>query len=236
MLPSQYNKKEPGYFCRFTFGQFFTLLVLEIFTLFFIFYLGSRYGGELLGIKQTVASKDQKKNLPEVVITDPNQIATTQDPEIKALAKDLLHSAPTPDLKARVAEMLEEPRTAPTLKAAPREEAVVAVPQDIPPAPMPPPPPSSLPVKPEPIIKTATTSARYSVQVGSYPNPDEAHTLVNYWKQKGYDAYLVSADIPDRGRWYRVRIGGFETKETAESYLKDLKSKEEVDAFISVNE
>ncbi len=242
MLPSQYNKKETSYFCRFTFGQFFTLLIIEIFTLFFIFYLGSRYGGELLGVKHPIAGKEEKKNLPEVVLTDPNQIATTHDPEIKALAKDLLHSAPTPDLKQRVAEMLEEKQAAApapasaatsTLKAAPRVENAVAPPQEV--APPPPPTAAALP-KPEPVIKTATTNARYSIQVGSYPNPDEAHTLVDFWKQKGYDAYLVSADLPNRGRWYRVRIGGFENKDTAEAYLKDLTSKEEVDAFVSVNE
>ncbi|MDZ4224702.1 MAG: SPOR domain-containing protein, partial [bacterium] len=64
----------------------------------------------------------------------------------------------------------------------------------------------------------------------------EAHTLVAYWKQKGYNAYLVSADIPNKGRWYRVRLGGFDNKDDAEAYLHDLQFKENVEAFVSVNE
>ena len=242
MLPAQYNKKPSNYFCRFTFGQFFTLLVLEIFTLFFIFYLGARYGFELLGIRSPVMAAQEKKGLPEVTLTDPNAIATTQDPEVKALAKDILRAAPTPDLKTRVEEMLKEgqakePQAGPgTLRTAPRPESpVAAIPKPEAPAPAPPPPLES-PPKPTPVIQTATTDARYSIQVGSYPNPDEAHTLVAYWKQKGYSAYLVSADIPNKGRWYRVRLGGFDTKDDAEAYLHDLQSKENVEAFVSVNE
>ncbi|MBI4223707.1 MAG: hypothetical protein HY609_02135, partial [Deltaproteobacteria bacterium] len=107
MLPAHYQKDKPGYFCRFTFGQFFTLLVLEVFTLFFIFYLGARYGRSLLGI-ETPPTLAESKGLPEVKVTDPNVVVTTSDPEIKELAKDILEQAPTADLKQRVAEMLQE--------------------------------------------------------------------------------------------------------------------------------
>lgn len=235
MLPAQYNQKSSNYFCRFTFGQFFTLLVIEIFTLFFIFYLGARYGGELLGVHSPTLAVQERSGLPEVILTDPNAIATTHDPEVKALAKDILKTAPSPDLKQRVEEMLKEDQvkeaaTPPAeLRTAPRPEVplVAAIPKPEMPSPSPPPPP---------IIQTATTDAHYSIQVGSYPNPDEAHTFVAYWKQKGYNAYLVSADIPNKGRWYRVRLGGFDTKEDADSYLHELQSKENIEAFVSVNE
>ncbi|MDZ4224283.1 MAG: hypothetical protein U1D33_00095, partial [bacterium] len=145
MLPAQYNKKPSNYFCRFTFGQFFTLLVLEIFTLFFIFYLGARYGGELLGVRSpATVAKEEKSGLPELTLTDPNAVATTQDPEMKTLAKDILRAAPTPDLKARVEAMLKEgqakePPAGPgALRTAPRPESpIAAIPRPEAPAPAP---------------------------------------------------------------------------------------------------
>jgi hypothetical protein len=42
-----FKKDIDDYFCRFTFGQFVTLILLEVVTLFFVFYLGARYGSDL---------------------------------------------------------------------------------------------------------------------------------------------------------------------------------------------
>lgn len=222
MLPEQYRKKEPSYFCRFTFNQFFTLLVIEIFTLFFIFYLGAHYGRELLGFEVKTQAQNTEE-FPELKTTNPNVIATTQDPEIKAMAKDLLKAAPTPDLKERVANLLQESG----------KEAVVpqkAQPQTAQPQ------PQAQPAQPPPVIQTAPANAHFSIQVGSYENVDEAHSMVQVWKEKGYPAFLVSADIPDKGRWYRVRIGAFEDKDSAKAYLNDLVAKEDIEAFIAVQE
>lgn len=217
MLPAHYKKEDrPSYFCRFTFGQFFTLLVLEIFTLFFIFYLGARYGRSLLGI-ETPPTLAEPSGLPEVKVTDPNLVATTNDPEIKELAKDILETAPTPDLKERVAEMLKE-RGKPTVD----QKAITEKPHKV-------------ITKTDPVIQTGPKDSPFTIQVGSYPNPDEAHHWVSQWKQKGYPAFLVSADIPGKGRWYRVRLGGFDSKADAQVYLDQFKQKEGVEAFIASN-
>lgn len=232
MLPGQYKQKETNYFCRFTFGQFFTLLVIEIFTLFGIFYLGARYGRTLLGIAELAQTAQQEKT-PGLTTTDPNVIAATQDPEIKALAKDLLESSPTPDLKERVAEMLKEkieerrPAGTPTTKVAtiPASKEGELAEQ------------ARAEGEPEPVIQTNPFQGRYSIQVGSYTNVDEAHAMVGSWKTRGYQAFLVSADIPGKGLWYRVRLGGFNTKEEAQTYLNELTLREQqVDAFIAPNE
>lgn len=43
-------KKEPeDYFCRFTFGQFVSLLLMELVILIAVFYLGSQFGPEIMG-------------------------------------------------------------------------------------------------------------------------------------------------------------------------------------------
>lgn len=46
---SDYKKDLEDYFCRFTFGQFVTLVLFEVVTLFFVFYLGAKYGTDLVG-------------------------------------------------------------------------------------------------------------------------------------------------------------------------------------------
>ncbi|MBI4223991.1 MAG: SPOR domain-containing protein, partial [Deltaproteobacteria bacterium] len=84
----------------------------------------------------------------------------------------------------------------------------------------------------EPVIRTGP-KAPFAIQVGAYTNPDEAHHMVSHWKQKGYPAYLASADIPGKGRWYRVRLGGFDSKKEAKSYLEKFRTQEGVDAFIA---
>ncbi|OGQ04209.1 MAG: hypothetical protein A3F82_07720 [Deltaproteobacteria bacterium RIFCSPLOWO2_12_FULL_44_12] len=248
MLPAHYNKKESSYFCRFTFGQFFTILVLEIFTLFFVFYLGARYGDELLSVKRVPQTAiAEESGFPKLAMTNPNVVATTQDPEIKALAKDLLEQAPTADLKQRVQEMLQEsaarkeslPKTKKPVefKAAPKpEEKPEGVAKERPVIIVGTPPTEPLPKKREPVIQTTPTAKPFSIQVGAYPNVDEAHTMVDRWKAKGYPAYLVSADIPNRGRWYRVRLGGFESKEDAQDFIDKLQGNEEVEAFVVTNE
>ena len=71
-----------GFFCRFTFGQFFALLVLEVFTIFFVFYLGARYGPKLLGL--------QEKGPIVVGEKTTNKVLTTDDPEVAAMAKDIV--------------------------------------------------------------------------------------------------------------------------------------------------
>jgi cell division septation protein DedD len=60
--------------------------------------------------------------------------------------------------------------------------------------------------------------------------------MLERWKGKGYAAYLTPADIPGRGRWYRVRIGGFGSRDEAARYLKELSSRESVDALVVLND
>src|SRR3989338_5620270 len=55
---SEFGKEVEDYFCRFTFGQFVTLILLELVTLFFVFYLGAHYGPELMGNRSNIAAKE----------------------------------------------------------------------------------------------------------------------------------------------------------------------------------
>ena len=245
---SDYMRNRPtreetdGFFCRFTFGQFFALLVLEVFTLFFIFYLGAKYGQEFLGLKEVITADN--------ITLEEKKVLTTSDPEAQEMAKQLIAKAKTPELKDRIRRMMDnaqEKNTADLPKVIEKNGNKSSATEVITPE-------TNSKRYPEDVNiarnkKTDTTkntsavirmksseNARYSVQVGSYSSMDEASQKVATWKNKGYPAYMMIADIPDRGRWYRVRMGGFQTRGDASKYLQELQSRESVEALVVLNE
>lgn len=54
----------------------------------------------------------------------------------------------------------------------------------------------------------------WSIQVGSYPNKEEAMAQLDVWKSQGRNAYIVPASLGDE-LWYRLRISGFDNKAQA---------------------
>lgn len=74
----------------------------------------------------------------------------------------------------------------------------------------------------------------FTVQVGSYKEENRAQSVVAKLKEKGYDAYLASMNLPSEGTLHRVRVGKFRTREDAFSTLKKLMVKEGLrDAYIT---
>ena len=87
--------------------------------------------------------------------------------------------------------------------------------------------------KKEPAAPAASSKVRFTVQVGAYPEKAMAEEEVRNMKRRGYSAFLVATNIPDKGTWYRVRIGSFANKETAEKLANELKAKEETASFVT---
>jgi len=82
-------------------------------------------------------------------------------------------------------------------------------------------------------VKTNQPKLRYTIQVGSYPEKAMADDEARNMKKKGYAAFVVATDLSDKGKWFRVRIGSFSNKQSAEKLAKELKSKEGIDGFIT---
>ena len=61
----------------------------------------------------------------------------------------------------------------------------------------------------------------YALQVASFPNESGAKQYSEKLVRAGVPVYVVSADIPRRGRWYRVRAGKFATPDEARKYAAD---------------
>jgi cell division septation protein DedD len=66
---------------------------------------------------------------------------------------------------------------------------------------------------------------KWSVQVSATPAKDIADTLVQRLKAKGYDGYVVQAEVKGQ-TYYRVRVGYFDSRERAESVHQSLTRQE----------
>jgi len=69
----------------------------------------------------------------------------------------------------------------------------------------------------------ASDDGAYSLQAISSSSEEEANKFSEKLMRAGISAYVVSANIPNRGRWYRVRIGRFRTREDAIKYGEQSK-------------
>jgi cell division septation protein DedD len=91
-------------------------------------------------------------------------------------------------------------------------------------------------VKAEPIVKSKVEPAKpatsskiqnvYWIQVGAYSNQQNANALAEEYKQKGYNAMVLEPSPTDRRKLYRVRLGGYPTREQAEKARDELAQQE----------
>ncbi len=83
----------------------------------------------------------------------------------------------------------------------------------------------------QPRLRKKTASARQepklkkrvAIQVASLKDPRAADRMVAKFKRKGYPAYRVIGKIPNRGIWYRVRIGSYSGRSQAKEMLITLR-------------
>jgi len=67
------------------------------------------------------------------------------------------------------------------------------------------------------------TNKTLTIQVASLKNSKDADNIVAKLRKKGYPAYRISSNIPEKGIWHRVRVGYFKDKAEAGRTLSKLK-------------
>jgi len=85
--------------------------------------------------------------------------------------------------------------------------------------------------------KTAASSIgkiRYTLQIASYQERSLAEDDVKKMKKQGYAAFIVASQVPDKGIWYRVRVGSFSNKASAEKLKKEIHAKAGVSTIIVI--
>ena len=80
-----------------------------------------------------------------------------------------------------------------------------------------------IPQKPAP--KTQS-QGNYWIQVGAYSSQQNANALVAEYKNKGFNAVVIAPSASASRKLYRVRIGGYATREQAENARDELARQE----------
>ncbi len=75
------------------------------------------------------------------------------------------------------------------------------------------------------LAKPASSKIRYTIQVSSHQDRDSAEQDVKRLKQDGFAAFVVASEVSGKGKWFRVRVGSFTNKESAEKLQKDIRAK-----------
>lgn len=84
-------------------------------------------------------------------------------------------------------------------------------------------------------VAPAGREGRYTLQVISYRDAEEARVFASALRKRGHAAYVTTGTVEDRGTHWRVRIGPFETRQEAQSYRTTFEREEGMNTFIVRN-
>lgn len=76
------------------------------------------------------------------------------------------------------------------------------------------------------------SDGKYTLQVASFQNPADANSFATELRTRSHAAFVTTADIPDRGRFWRVRVGPFETLGAASHYRASFEAEEQMNSYI----
>lgn len=75
--------------------------------------------------------------------------------------------------------------------------------------------------------------AVYTVQLGSFQNPQRAREFSEALAAKGYEPYILKVAVPGRGPVYRVRMGRFSSVEAAQQLANSIEQQERISVLIT---
>ena len=150
---------------------------------------------------------------PDPIVGDGNGLPRREEARADA-AGDLAHG----HLTALPAAVAAAPSTGPVLARSVQRDPLVA---------------DALPAARRHKRAPEGRAGRYTLQVISYRSPDEADLFAEALRARGHEAFVVTADIPNRGRHWRVRIGPFDTLREAESYRAEFEETERMNTYVA---
>jgi DedD protein len=76
------------------------------------------------------------------------------------------------------------------------------------------------------------SDGEFTLQVISYESQSTAEAFASALRARGHEAFVQAGDIDGRGRFYRVRVGPFKTKEQAEEYRRAFEQRERMNTIV----
>lgn len=83
--------------------------------------------------------------------------------------------------------------------------------------------------------RPAQTAAdgNWTLQLAAYQDRAEADRYLAGLRDRGYAPYIVEAQVPGKGLWFRVRMGRFASREAAAHYLADFQRETQIKAIVA---
>jgi septal ring-binding cell division protein DamX len=187
--------------------------------------------------KKTVASVARKPVPPEPVVVTPKPVYVPEPvvaaPEPVVAPKPVV-LAPAPVVLAPEPVFVPEPVVAPKPVFVP--EPVVVAPKPLPepvvpePAAKPAPPVIVLSAAPKravdedaPSVEPVASKTKFTLQVKAARTRSEVDAFLATVRGKGFKPSVILANVPGKGRVYRVRIGRFTSRGEARRFQRDYK-------------
>jgi cell division septation protein DedD len=157
---------------------------------------------------QAVKPSDQEAAAPVTEEGPPKTEAPELPPlELAEVKPPVEEEAPTPEVTVEPEEVIEEPDK--------EAEIVAGASSERPSAPEMPP------------------GGTFTINLASFRQKQRADRYVEELKKLGIDAYSWEVNLPEKGRWNRVSVGGFPTLNEAKNYTKELRQKGISDTYIT---
>lgn len=75
--------------------------------------------------------------------------------------------------------------------------------------------------------------ARYTLQIGSHTDRQSADQQISKLESMGLEPHVVMVEVPERGRFFRVRVGKFHSMEEARNFQGEIQNSRGVSSFVS---
>ncbi len=208
--------------------QLVTLLAAGIVVLGAVFTLGVLVGQKLAGSQRSdrgqdlLSALDQKSAALEraraaPTLTFQEELTADGGPPPAAKAK--------PEQLAKPAEPKSDSKAAEkSASAKPTDAGAIATRSAL--------APSATPAASKP-SDGAVPNGPFTLQLGASQSREDAERMVSRLREKGYAPYIVTAEVPGKGTYYRVRMGSFATREAAGRYLEDFRRETKTEAFVA---
>lgn len=205
------GEARPKYLSR---GQLATLLLLSMVTAGFAGYLGVLAGQQIAERRIAVLqwAEYQRK-------TQERQVAAAAENPLANGEPARADGATVTDPSTPPAQVVQASNVSATAAAAAAEAGASQT--------------AATENKPTARSESKLADAPWSVQIAATQDQSAAEKLQSKLKEKGFDAYIVEAELAS-GRWYRLRVGRFNARQEADATQQALLAKANIrDAFVT---
>jgi chemotaxis protein histidine kinase CheA len=179
---------------------------------------------EVAEVKPASPAPVEAEEKPEPADLEPIQLAKAEKPQ---KAAEPAKAEPKPEKKESLSERIQAVATAPQDAAVPPTPVATRTSEKTSPASA-----STVQAKAE----ATPTKGGFTLQLSAAQTREEADRFASGLKQKGYAPYIVTAQVPGKGTWYRVRLGNFPSRDQASRYLQDFRRETQMEAFVTSKE